>query len=102
MKNYPHFNVSNLPLEVNNGYMKAALTEETRVCAPIDARIHEMETEYLSMSSHLKTLSSASENCGFFARWGIRAKIKAICKRMVWHRAVIAKLYNARWKRTYG
>lgn len=102
MKTHPHFNVNNLPMEVDSNYMKAAIAEETRVCGPIDARILEMENEYLSMSSQLKTLANETDNCGFFARWNIQGKMKAIGRRMLWHRDVLARLYKERWKRTYG
>ena len=102
MKNYPHFNVNNLPLEVTNNYMAAVIAEERRVCDPIDKRILEVENEYLSMSNQLEVISDTMNNAGFFARWGIQSKMKALAKRMAWHRAVIAKLYNARLKRTYG
>ena len=101
--NAPHFNLGNLPMENGSvGYMKAVLAEEQRCCKDIDIRIREVETEYLSMSDNLNVFAKTIDSYGFFARWGIYRKMKALARRMSWHRDVLAKLYDARWRRTYG
>ena len=101
--NAPQFNVGNLPLEGGtNDYMKAVLAEEERCCSGIDKRIRETENEYLSMSKDVDRLAKDIDGLGFFARWIVRQKIKAIAVRMSLRRDVLAKLYDARWRRTYG
>ena len=101
--NAPEFNVNNLPMEAGStNYMKAVMAEEQRCCGGIDSRIHEVEKEYLSMSDKINVLTKDIDNHDFFAQWGIRRKMKAIARRMSWHRNVLAKLYDARWRRTYG
>jgi hypothetical protein len=99
--NAPHFNVANLPFLAGNDYMKAILAEEKRCCSGIDARILEVEGEYLRMSAQLTALAK-EEVHGFFAAWGMHRKMKSLVRRMSWHRDVLAKLYDARWRRTYG
>lgn len=99
--NAPDFNINNLPFTVGNDYMKAILVEEKRCCSGIDDRILEVSNEYLCMSAQLTALAK-EETHGFFATWGMQRKMNALAHRMSWHRSVLAKLYDARWKRTYG
>ena len=101
--NAPHFDVNNLPLTADSdGYIKAVLTEEHRVCDKIDARILEVENAYLVLGNELKSLSQSIEGLGMFDRWKIRSWMKIIAYRMSCHRAVLADLYDARWRRTYA
>lgn len=84
-------------------YVDAILKEEKRVCGQIDRRIREVEDEYLAMSTKLQTLANSIDGTrGFFARMGIRMRMKDIAFRMAWHRDVLVTLYDARWKRTYA
>lgn len=83
-------------------YMKAVLAEEQRCCSGIDKRIRETEANYLSLSNELNILTKSLDGLGFFAQWNIRTKMVAITLRMSLHRDVLVKLYDARWRRTYG
>jgi hypothetical protein len=101
--NAPHFNVGNLPLQAGTtDYMKAVVAEQKRCCNKIDTRIVEVENEYFSMNKELKVLGNKIEGLGFFARWSVSQKMKSISRRMSILQAALVKLYDARWRRTYG
>ena len=99
----PHFNIGNLPLQSGTtSYMRAVVAEQKRCCNKIDTRIVEIENEYFSMNRELKGLGEKVDGLGFFARWGVNQKMKSIARRMSILQEALVKLYDARWRRTYG
>lgn len=102
--NAPHFDVTRIPLHPSDGnYMAAVVNEERRVCGAIDERLDGISNDFVSLTNEARELvSRLNHTRGFFARWAIRRRIKAITRRVSDNLSVRNELVTARWRRTYG
>lgn len=102
--NAPHFDVTRIPIHPSHpDWMSAVIREEQRVCGPIDERMAAVTKQFVSLSDEATELASRLKYTrGFFARWGIRRRIKAINRRILDNMSVSNELVTARLNRTYG
>lgn len=100
----PYFDVTRIPLHPSDpNWMSAVVNEERRVCGAIDERLDDISNDFVSIANEATELESRLRcTRGFFARWSIRRRIKALSRRVSDNLAVRNELVTARWKRTYG
>lgn len=101
--NIPHFNVNNLPLEVDSFYYpQAVMKEQERVCGAIDKRLDTLEREFCKLVSEANALGARIESVGFWEGFSLRAQLRTLNRRINLNRDLRHTLYDARWRRTYG
>jgi hypothetical protein len=100
----PYFDVTRIPLHPSDGsFMASVVNEERRVCGGIDDRVRSLVDDFVSLAREVKELYARLENTrGFFARWTLRRRIRAITRRLSDNMSVRNELATARWRRTYG
>lgn len=99
----PKFDITRLPTTASAAdYMRAVLDEEKRVCGAIDARLTELENEFLRIAKQVQDMQRKQAESGFFRRFVIGLDIKELTRRLDDNRTMRHELMDARWRRTYA